>query len=409
MLERPVRSLVALYAAVVPLGALSLPIGLGAPFDSLSSVLGGLAIVVLAAHLVLARGRAVRVVPEAPVWLLLVGVAALTATWSLDAAASWTATAVLASLAALYALTGAAAVERRDFAWLEGGIVAGGALAGLWGLWLLAADEMTRTDAGEPRFGLIGAEGGDPNITAAALLLPLLIAVGWGLEGPGWRRRVGLAAAVLAAVGVVLTGSRGGLLGALVGLGVLIAASGARRGLPALFGAFAVAATAAVALAPDTSLDRLAALGSTGRLHIWRIGLEACEQVCWWGTGPGTFPIVHAERSLAHPEAFGPFGGYEAHNLWLSVAVEHGLAGLVLLCVALALTAATAAGLPDPLRGRALAGIAALVVTSIFLSSLGFKYFWLVPLYVAVARNATGGRSAPSPPTPQRSLQRKAE
>jgi hypothetical protein len=86
--------------------------------------------------------------------------------------------------------------------------------------------------------------------------------------------------------------------------------------------------------------------------------------------------------------------------------IETGIAGLLLLVAALVLVAKDLLRLPKGIRGSPLAGFAGLLVASTFLSTLGFKYFWMVLMYVGMTTLAHEGRRAVAPTTARFTLQR---
>ncbi len=388
-LRRP-AGLLALYGVVVPLGSSIVVPLLPDAFGTLSSAVGLAIAVVLVIHLAATRRRTATIASPLPAWVLLFGVAVVTLVWSVDLAASVRDVAVLASLVAAYAVASFLAMDRRGLALVDAGIVAGGGIAGAIALWQLATGSLT-TQSGIPRFTLAGGGGevGDPNITAATLLLPLAV----GLTGAVTRRRRGARIAFtvgvgLTATGLLLTGSRGGLLSVMALLGVL-ALNHRRQRLAVTAVLLPVVALAiGLTVAPAAIRERLVESDSTGRTEIWRIGLSACEDYCLVGSGWGTFPAVHAETLLKHPRANGRLLGFEAHNIWLQALVEAGLLGLLLLTLGLTLTVRDLLWLPPAARGTPLAALAAVLVANLFLSTFDFKYFWLVLIYAALTAAA---------------------
>jgi O-antigen ligase len=172
----------------------------------------------------------------------------------------------------------------------------------------------------------------DPNDLAMTLALALPMA--WYLGMTHSRpliRWVCRAYVPLGMLAIVLTGSRGGLLTALVALLVVPATMG--RLTPGrlvmagmlLFGA----AVLSIVYVPDTVMQRLSTTGQevTGgslgnRREIWLAGIHAFAQRPLTGYGSGRFlQAVTPELGL---------NANVAHNSYLSVLVEQGLPGLVL-------------------------------------------------------------------------------
>lgn len=392
-------SALALFAAVVPYGStLALP---GPPLlDNVSSLIGAVAVGAYALHLALSgrAGHPVRAATAA--WTLLLAVAALTALWSVSRTSSVVGVAVLASLVLLYVLVAVTPVSRRDVTALEAGLVIGGAAVGIYAVYLGATGRLT--GAVDQRF--VAAVGGsetddvaDPNITAASLLLPFVIAVAWTVRPGRLQLRLGAAAAAsVMFIAVFLTGSRGGLLGLVAGVFVLILLSPRRgRALAALL-VPVVGVVVAVAVAPSSVTERISSDSrSSGRADIWRIAVRSCPEHCAAGSGWATFAEVHEERLLTDPTARGIQRRFQAHSLWLGTLVEGGVVALALLLAGLGLTYRELARVPREQRGPPLAGLAALVVSSTFLATLSFKYFWFVLMYAVVVSNLSR-RSATS-------------
>lgn len=383
--RRPLHVLLPLYAFTVPFGnGLALP-GLPESLFSGSSVTGLLLTAVLVCQLVLGR-RGPRHLPVAVIaWLAFVAVAGGTVYWSVSTRTTLEDFVTTLFVLALYVVVRLSPVDATALSRLELGILGGGLAASGYGLYQFVTGSFVVGVGGDVRFGrdLI-----DPNHLAANMLLPLSIALARA-AAPGQRpvRRAGyLLLSALLLVAIVLTGSRGGVLG--VGAVLVVLALLSARPLRVLLsGAAVLGVIGALVLAfPAAVNDRLFDNGDSGRTGVWRVGLNGCEKYCDTGSGWGTFPAVYAEFLPATPDA-GVLRDPEmgAHNIYLGTAVEAGIAGLALLVVALGLTVREALAIPKALRGPPAAALAGLLFTSMLLGNLRFKYFWLVLLYVGIA------------------------
>jgi O-antigen ligase len=381
--------LLAAYAAVLPFGSsLSLPVGLPPPFDTATTVLGLLTTAGLAAYLVLTRGRAREVQAPLPWWLVFFALLVLTLGWSRSPSSTLNALFVLASLVGLYAAVCLLDVRRREVEIIETGIALSGALTGLYALFLAATDSMHLAGDGIPRFQTAGGggEGGDPNITAASLILPLAVALACGMRpGRTGVQRVGyLAAAGLAGTAITLTGSRGGLVATLAVV-LVLAAHDRRRGAVAVYlGVPLLVVLVTFSGAAEGLQNRLQSESTSGRDQIWAIGGRACADHCWRGAGWETFADVYAEYYLDEPEVSRARESVKAHSIWLQVPVEGGVLATLAMLGALVVTAGRLWRLPPHWRGPALAGFVGLLITNSVLGNLAFKYFWLVLMYAAV-------------------------
>lgn len=393
--RRPLQVLFAGYAAVVPIGSgIVLPVPLPAPFDTLSTAWGIVTSAVLGLHLLVTPSGTRRLLPSTAVWMLFLALAGMTLAWSRDAGATIDELVVLVSLVVLYALVTLVPVTRDDLRRIGDAILVGAALACAYALYLLATESLAEGEAGVARFG---REFSGPNHTAASLLLPLAIALDRAMSrrrGRAWAAYPAMAA--LLVVVIALTGSRAGVLAAAVVLAVVAHTHGRLRAVVPYAAAITVALALAMSVAPGGLTERLLDADSSGRTNIWGVGLTACREQCWTGSGWGTFRDVYSEVSLRLPAAqyLQEGAAYEAHNVWLQVAVETGLAGLALAATATALLARELRSVPRHRRAAAQGAFFGLLVTSLLLSNLNFKYYWLALTYASLSVLAEAGRGA---------------
>jgi O-antigen ligase len=233
------------------------------------------------------------------------------------------------------------------------------------------------------RVTLVGAaSSADPNNFAASLLLPLALAASGG--NARWPLRV-LVCGVLVA-GILATGSRGGIIGVLTVLSVVL--NWRRKGKAVLWGVLEmlivmfVVWVLVVTLFPML-LTRLsfADMGA-GRLGIWRVGLTAFGRFGSIGAGTGAFPAAY--------DAVGAgVEGYSraAHNIFLQIAVELGVVGLVLFCLCVISSLRSA----KSNRG-AVAAILGVLATSFFLGTLELSFFWVVLAFPFLGNDTSGIR-----------------
>lgn len=374
----------AAYAFVLPWGsALAFP---GPdPFNTLSTLVGLAATFSLLLWLAM-RWRSVSGVEGSVLaWVALVGWLVLTLLWSVAPERSLKALAVLGSLVALFALASLLRLRPEELRWIELGAVGGGLVVAAQALLTTARGGLTSTSSRLPRFTY---DDGDPNIIAASLLLPLALALWWALTSTGRARRVAGSAASLALFGAVLvTGSRGGVLSSVVVLLVVLAAT---PGLPvrriaAYLSGLVVLLAGLLLVVPEGLRSHLSQTDSTGRSEIWRIGLQACLSTCDVGSGYGTFGSVYRTMYLDDLSLTG-FGDrpFAAHNAFLSMLVEGGVVGLLLMLTALVLLTRRLLRLGLARSGAALGALAGLLTSNMLVSNLGFKYFWMTLLYATL-------------------------
>lgn len=397
----PLRIALPVYAFLLPYGS-GLSLGVGTSFGSLSSLMGLLLTAALAAQLVTSHQGAPRLQAPVPIWLAFVGVAGASLLWSIAPGMTVSGWLVLASQTTLFALLALSRVDPPVLRRFETAVVAGALVSVLWGLAQLLLLGGLPSDSGTGRFGngLLG-----PNNQAASLLLPLAITVTRWAAGHGRRARYGNAlASALLVIGIVMTGSRGGLLAMAVTLAVVVVAyPGGRRRLLVASGAVTAVIVLMLTLNPAGLGERqLNQQGSSsGRAEIWSVGLHACPQYCGVGAGWGTFARVYETERSDVPDLRVLRRGtaYEAHSIWLMAAIEVGLTGLVLLAAGLAVTFLDALRLPAAARAAPLAALCGTVFAGFFLSNLEYKFFWMVLAYVAMSRSSA---DLPGSVSPQR-------
>ena len=241
---------------------------------------------------------------------------------------------------------------------------------------------------------------GDPNELAAALIVGLAIAMAFVVNRHfSTRGRVlGGIAAALCLTGILISLSRGGLIGLGAALVIAVVVGGRWRGrILAIGGALALCAVGYFAVfaslpAQERVLNVTGGNGS-GRLELWTVGLRMLEAHPVNGIGTGQFQLASVHY-LLRPGLF-ETGEYilstpkVAHNTYLNVAAELGLVGGALFvalllfslgCTLLAVKRAREAGderMEILLRGLVV-GIGGFLVTLVFLSENYAKLLWIV-------------------------------
>jgi O-antigen ligase len=330
--------------------------------------------------------------------------------WCAVVLAAWAAASVLWAIAAGTAVSGAfrlvqmllllfvafAAIrdgrELRLFAWFY---IVGAVLTAIVPLVGLGAV----TEAGNPstRFG---GYVGNPN-NLAALLLPAIALTAFMWLGSRRRpeRRVLLACGLLLLVTLVLTQSRGGLIGlAATAVAALVFGGPARRYAVA---GLAVLATAGVAyfaaIAPAEQRARATTYSlaeSTGRVDLWRIGWRMFEDHPLQGVGMQNFTVtapayLEGDLDVSRTDLFLRNTGTLVHNTYLNVLTDLGVVGgllffgLIAGIIGGALTAigalARAGDRATELLARGLlSGVIGLLVSYFFFSAQYEKQLWLL-------------------------------
>jgi O-antigen ligase len=395
LLRQPMRWALPVYAVWMPFGGL-LAVGTSR-FGSLSSVLGVILGVGLVLQLMGERRHGVRISATVPLWLLFLAVAAGTVLWSISPSETSAGFLILSSLVLIYVFVACNQVDREILTRTENGLIVGGALCTLYGFaqFLFLGGFPNDPTAG-PGSGSTGRFGNDmlgPNNQAIALLLPLLFTLSRSVTMQERSKRVlNAALSALLLIGILMTGSRGGVLATFVSLIVLALSNPVGRRTLFKYAAGAIVVIALVwVYHPGGIADRtVSTTSSSGRTDIWRVGLAACPRYCPVGAGWETFPDVYAATQASVPGAavlVGQGGSYQPHNVWLLVAIELGLPGLVIFAAVLMVTFYEGLRLPVSLRGPPLSGFIATIFGALFLSNLEYKFFWMALIMVALSRN----------------------
>lgn len=420
--RRPLRTILPVYAATLPVGSvISLSLPLPPPFNTVSSMLGGLTMAACILHVAVhRRGRA----PTIPVamWLFFLAWAALSTFWAVDPGAAYEKLLVATPLVVLLLMIALVPADDADLDALRLGIIVSGVVVGLYALYLfLTGGALPAHGTAGERFSL-ATEAGEtnPNILAASLLLPLVLSTErlllggqrW-LRARSWRL-LGAAGVILIFVALLLTGSRGGLIAAVAAFLLMLytarripeARPAIRRttvgilllvvvgfAIPPLLQAFGLRPPE---LLNSYAIRRIVSpkAGTSGRAEIWIAGSFACKAHCAVGSGLGNFAGVFDEGYAFSSAGRNLERGKVAHNVYLGMAVEGGTVALTLFILALvaewrAVAAPTVVGIAPGLR-PALVGV---LLGNVFLSAIWFKYFWLV---FAVNRLAEGAVRPPA-------------
>ena len=362
--------LLAAVAAGIPLDGL-----LAVTFGS-SSLALGVPLVVAAVWTVVASGR-VRALP-AP----LVALAAFTAwsaasvLWAVDGDEFAKRLLTNAQLLALVLVCWQVLHSDRELRALLTGFVAG-CLVTVALAWQAFLRGEALVDGGT-RYTAKGIDANDMSVTLA-VAIPM--AAYLALTGARVRSRAAFLYVPFAASAIALSGSRGGTLTAATALASVLIwtarRSGAATAAATLLAVVAVAG--AWALVPEENFTRIFTVqeqlrggGTMGdRVQIWHAGLDLLARHPLAGVGAGGFSKAISAALNARTVA---------HNTPLSIAVEHGIIGLVIFGSALVLVLRHAARADPPERALAWSLVVTWCVGSASLTWEYRKTTWLVIL-----------------------------
>lgn len=268
-------------------------------------------------------------------WLgAYVGLATASVLWAPDGEAARAALQLLVQLFVLYVMvanlltTWPAVCRALDV------LIAASTVVALVVLWQLPALQGARATL------RLGEEAFNPNTLAATLVLPVLAGLLLGRWSIGWWRAFTALPLVVAAL---VTGSRGGTMALLAGAIVLVIAR--PRALLQITGVVLAIALLAAVVVPRERLDalgeryeRMAADRGSGRLDIWKVGMEMIGDHPLLGVGLAGFqPRFYAYMTQPRldpewaREARNRYGNRAAHNVLLQAWAELGIGGVVLL------------------------------------------------------------------------------
>jgi exopolysaccharide production protein ExoQ len=237
-------------------------------------------------------------------------------------------------------------------------------------LYRRAADDLRRFAAG----------GSDPNSLAMTLALALPMAWYLGMTHPKssirWVCRLYLPVGLL---GIALTGSRGGLITAMVALLIVpLAMTNLSPGkLVSTIAMLGISGALAVAFVPDTLIQRFSTTSESvqdlslgGRFRLWQAGIHAFFQrpVMGYGTAAYKQAITPEMGSLTQL----------AHNSYISVLVEEGIVGLMLFLLMFLLVVGPILRLPRLERRFTLVLLATLMVAMSPLTWEDQKPVWII-------------------------------
>lgn len=398
-----------LFAAVLPFALawpVSLSLGLFAlvvPFDVVSVIgksrgagttvtfyVGAVAGVILIATAILRR-RLERPLPAALWFFLFIAYGGASTLWAIDPSLSLGRLQTSVGLLVMFLAAASVRITRKELSWIALFAIAGGCAAAAYACFQFYHGVVYRGAQLGRGSLIIGLREVDPNMFAASLFLPISLAIGKFLESKRWLpRMLWLGAVALLGFTVLITMSRG----ALVGMAVILFFYARRMGLNLrviISGALVAGALMVVPSAFFNRIETTEASAGSGRLYIWEAGLAAMKDYGLFGAGLENFSPAYTEHvgEASHIRAYSS----DAHNIYLSIAVEVGIIGLGLLLLGIWSAFRTC----RKVRQRGGNGQAAkllvpyeaatwgMLVSSFFVGMLWQKCFWLIWIMLALA------------------------
>lgn len=315
----------------------------------------------------------------------------------------------------LFALGTAAwlAANRENVRLLLRTIAASGALGAIYGIaQYFGWDPLLPSKAyqvGEGEFTIVRPPGtlGHADYFAAWLVVVVFLALALrSMEATRWLRMAAGIAAALAAVAILLSGTRSALVGLVCGAVVLLATQRPRAGIrSALAATLCVTALAVFFFSPAGARLRARVhwsredmLGGS-RLLLWRDSLRMAGHRPIAGFGPETFATDFARyESVDLARAYPEFYHESPHNIFLDALASRGILGLAVLLgfCWLGLQAIRRRNTGQPWMAPAAAGFAALLVAQqfiVFIAPTELYFFLLLGLLNAATSKPSAAPS----------------
>ncbi len=398
--RRPLVAFFSLYAVLVPIDD-ALLVGQSL---TVGKILGVAA--VLAAVALLVQRRAKLQVPYAVFgWAALVGLMALSTSWTIDPALSAQDLGTVVSTFGLMAILAAVPLEAAEFDTIVGATIASGVIAGIVAI-VMARSELSNVAGQVGRLYLtFGTATLDPNRFGASLLLPVALTVATIVKTNAWRRIAMVAVLFFPIAAIYLSASRGTTLALAAMAIVAILASRYRFALGSmLFGAVMLFFAIPNEIA-SRFLEERSGVNAAGRFDIWRVAVETFREHWLLGNGVGAFSTAYDRAFLM---AYEPqFAGWTRapHSLIISTSTELGVVGIVVTIAALVLQyrslRSIKPGQPYSWLGTPLrAAFVGLLVAALFVDVLETKFSWLLFTEMLLAARLCAQLPARAPNAP---------
>jgi O-antigen ligase len=408
---------------VFALGALGIPlmmlcpvqVGLGVfaillPFDQIA-VLGqaehgrtltwfaGAAATVILLSVGLVSQRLKLPPPETKWWVLYTSWYAMTTVWAMSPETAVNFLPTVAGLLGLYLASACFRYRKNELDAVAFLTILGGIGAAVWTIHLFRQGTFYETGAETRASLIVGGRYGNPDALAMTLLLPISLAFGYFLSFKRGLAKAGmLAALAIITLGLFVTMSRGAIVALVVML--LLYLYRLRAGIR-LVGPIAVMASLLMFMPSSffVRFQQASANGGSGRLDIWRVGLEAFKHYGLVGAGLHNFPFAYTAYAGEAPHFKGILR--DAHNIYLCIAVETGIVGLLIFAAAVRAQMRNSSCLGkspefNHLRIATEAGVWAALVFGLFGTILWDKTFWFSMMLMSAARCSIAGNSPKS-------------
>ena len=324
--------------------------------------------------------KRVKLTPEmlSAIFFILYGV--LSTLWAIDAQTAINRVPVAVSLLLFYLAVTAYPINMNDYKNAMYIYVFGACIASLYLFKLFFIEGVIYVS---DRASLIyGNKTTDPNQFAFSLLLPLALSASMSFNCLNYRGKfLSAMATLLLLSAIVLTGSRGGILGAVIIFGYLLVSN---RSLKKTIFLVVIPLTTYLFFV-DLLQSRFSiaiSSGGAGRLDIWEIGYSAFLDNLIFGCGLNNFPVVfNFHRISDYTLGF----GRGSHSIFVGTMVELGVVGFVSMLVFFITHYRSLKNVGKEFSLPLKAAFFGLMVHSMTLDTLWRKSFWVLFVFISFA------------------------
>jgi len=394
---RPAEILFILWAAILPFDNVLTVQG----FGTMAKYLGMfVAVTIIIDRLTRGKGRLKKPGLAAIAWGFFIAFAVASASWSIEPSKTLTNLSTIVELYILYLVVVSCPWSVRTIKHLQRAIMAGGCIAAALSIYsfFMGKSFLTATRA---TLVINESSMADPNHFATSLILPFIFA----LEEVVSSKRTnyfGSFAIGIITFAIILSGSRGALLGIICAICVLMlreSRSGANRVVRIVIIVFTilflVSNIVPESLAERYSFESIITSEGSHRLPLWHLAFLAFKQKPLLGWGYGTFASLSTGQLAA--EVTGHLKvGLVAHSIYFQILSELGILGFGLLISSLAFSFLHGSkNETDPsFFTPVCAAYVGIAATSGTLCTLNYKYFWLIQMLIVLTVYPVQGSSS---------------
>ncbi len=260
-------------------------------------------------------------------WIFFVIYSISSIAWSIVPEKVLTRIPTLIGLFVLYLIASSYKPYEKELETLKKYIVIGGLIASIISIYFFFSGQFLSGNLGARGSLAIGARSTNPNLFAFTLLLHIAYCL--GMISNQTQKLKGLYAASLSVmiISIVITGSRGGMIGMAIFfiVYILIAKQKITAGIILIISGIIILLTIQGLFMERWSIAL--GTGGAGRLTIWYIGLMALSKYWLFGSGLENFPVAYNE--FVNYASNYTYLNMDAHNTYLRMIVELGIIGFL--------------------------------------------------------------------------------